>query len=153
MVKKVGERLQFEQLLSGRRCFHHFVFQHPGEVMWDEDGVQTCSQRWVDVGAGAVADHPRAGGLAAMVGREREVGIVMFFRQNLNCGEVGRKAGAFELSGLFGRVALCYQNESVAGGEILESFSDAGKKFYLVLCNAICKAEDAPMLFVGGAAA
>jgi hypothetical protein len=36
----------------------------------NEDGVEAGCQSWVDVGAGAVADHPGVAGFAAVVGCE-----------------------------------------------------------------------------------
>jgi len=44
------------------------VLEDPGEVMRNEDGVQSCAEGRVDIGARAVADHPGCGGVAAMMG-------------------------------------------------------------------------------------
>jgi hypothetical protein len=44
------------------------VFEDPGEVVGDEDGVKAGREGGVDVGAGAVADHPGIAGFAAVVG-------------------------------------------------------------------------------------
>ena len=46
------------------------MLEDPGEVVRDEDGVKACGEGGVDVGAGAVADHPGIAGFAAVVGRQ-----------------------------------------------------------------------------------
>src|SRR6187402_1589396 len=53
-----GEAFQFEQTLTGRRSRNLFVLEDPGKRMTNEDSMQTRGQRWIDVGARTVADHP-----------------------------------------------------------------------------------------------
>ena len=150
MLEELREGLQLEQVLSGRRRFHDLMFQHPGEVVWDEDGVETCPQRRVDIGTWTVADHPCAAGIAAVMGGEGEVGFIVLLGQHLDSFEVSRQAGAVELSALFGGIAFGYKNQPMTGGELRKGLSDAGKKFYLLLCDGIRKAENASPLFIGG---
>ncbi len=57
-------------MLAGGGLVDDFVLEDPGEVVGDEDGVEAGSEGWVDVGAGAVADHPGVAGFAGVVGRE-----------------------------------------------------------------------------------
>ena len=76
------------------------MLQDPSEVVRDEDGIETCAESRVDVGAGAVADHPSVAGLATVVGGEGEISLVMLLGENLDCGKVGGKAGAVKLVGL-----------------------------------------------------
>ena len=47
-----------------------FVLKDPGEVVRDENGMEAGCEGGVDVGAGAVTDHPRVAGLAAVMGGE-----------------------------------------------------------------------------------
>ena len=66
-------------MLAGWGLVDDFVFEDPGEVVGDEDGVKAGGEGWVDVGTGTVADHPGVRGFAAVVGGERLVGLVVFF--------------------------------------------------------------------------
>ena len=70
MTGQVGEGGQFEEVLSGGRLVDNLVLEDPGEVVGDEDGVEAGAEGWVDVGAGAVADHPGVAGFATVVGYE-----------------------------------------------------------------------------------
>jgi hypothetical protein len=54
-------------MLAGGGLVDDFVLEDPGEVVGDEDGVEAGSEGWVDVGAGAVADHPGVGGFAGVL--------------------------------------------------------------------------------------
>jgi len=65
---QVGEGGEFEEVLAGGRLVDNFVLEDPGEVVGDEDGVQTGAESGVDVGARAVADHPGVAGFAGVVG-------------------------------------------------------------------------------------
>jgi hypothetical protein len=65
---KVAEGSEFEELLAGWRLIDDFMFEHPGEVVRDEDGMQAGGKGRINVRAGAVSDHPGVAGVAAMVG-------------------------------------------------------------------------------------
>ena len=94
VARQVSERGEFEQVLAGWRLVDDLVLEDPGEVVGDEDGVEAGREGWVDVGAGAVADHPGVAGFAAVPGGDGEVRLGMFFVENLYGAEVGREAGA-----------------------------------------------------------
>ncbi len=66
------------------------MLEDPGEVVRNEDGVEAGGEGGIDVGAGAVADHPGDAGFAAVVVGEGEIGFVVLFGQDLDSGEVGR---------------------------------------------------------------
>src|SRR3954452_7001983 len=97
---QIGEVGEFQEMLSGGGLVDDLVLEHPGEVVGDEDGVEPGAQGGIDVGAGAVADHPSAGGFAAVLSLEGDVGVVVFLGQDFDGGEVGCEAGALELAGL-----------------------------------------------------
>lgn len=48
--------------------------------------------------------------------REREIGLMMFFREHLDCTEVWGEAGAMQFVGLFGLISLGHQDETMSGG-------------------------------------
>ncbi len=67
VLAEVGEGGEFEEGLAGvAGLVDGLVFEDPGVVVGDEDGVEAGGEGWVDVGAGAVADHPGGGGFAAV---------------------------------------------------------------------------------------
>ena len=41
MLGEIGEACQFKELLASGGLVDDFVFEDPGEVVGDEDGVQT----------------------------------------------------------------------------------------------------------------
>ena len=136
-------------MLAGRWLVDDLVFQDPGEVVGDEDGVEAGAEGGVDVGAGAVADHPGVGGFATVMGCERDIGVVVFFVEDLDGGEVGCEAGALELAGLFFWVSFGDQDEAVAGGEVGEGGGYVGEEFDLLVSDGLGEAFDAAMLLVG----
>ena len=71
------------------------VFEDPGEVVGDEDGVEAGGEGGVDVRLGAVADHPGGGGVAGVVIREVTVGLLVLFAENFHVAEERGEAGAF----------------------------------------------------------
>jgi hypothetical protein len=52
VAEEVCEGAQFEEMLAGGRGVDGLVFEDPGEVVGDEDGVEAGGQRGVDVGLG-----------------------------------------------------------------------------------------------------
>jgi hypothetical protein len=67
MADQVRETGEFEEVLAHWRLVDDFVLEHPGEVVRDEDGVKASGEGGVDIGAGAVADHPGVAGIATVV--------------------------------------------------------------------------------------
>jgi hypothetical protein len=135
-------------MLAVRGLVDDLVLEDPGEVVWDEDGVEACRECGVDVGAGAVADHPGVAGLAAVVGDEGAVGVVMFFREDFDGGEVRGEAGALQFAGLLFRVSFGDHDEAVAGGEVGQGWSYVGEKLDLVVGDGLGEAFDAAV-FLG----
>ena len=68
VLGEIGEACQLEELLASGGLIDDFVFEDPGEVVGNEDGVEPCAECGVDVGAGAVSNHPGIAGFTSMVG-------------------------------------------------------------------------------------
>lgn len=149
MVEEVGEGFELEQVLAGGRLVDGLVLEDPGEAVGDEDGVESGPEGGIDVRAGAVADHPGGCGVAAMVRGEGEVGFVVFFGEDFDGAEARGEAGAVELAGLLGGVALGDEDEAVAGGELGEGLVDAREELDLVIGDGVGEVEDALVLLVG----
>ena len=143
---EMDEAGEFEKLLSGWSLIEDLVLEDPGEVVGDEDGVEAGGEGGVDVGAWTVADHPGGTGFDAMVEDEIAVGGGMFFRQDLDGGEVWRESGTVEFVGLLFGVALSDEDEAVTGGEVGEGGCDVGEQFDLVVGDGLGEAGDALML-------
>ena len=123
-----------------------FPLKRPGEVMGDKDSVEAGGEGRVDIGFGAVADHPRRAGLAAVMSREAAVGGVVLFREHLDSVEVRGKTGAAQLVGLLGVVSLGDEDEAVAGGKVGQGLLHMGQKFNLLIGDGLREAEDAGVL-------
>ncbi len=147
--QEFSEGGKLEQMLAGRRLVDDLVLENPGEVVGDEDGVESGGEGWIDVGARAVADHPGVGGLADVVVDERTVGLVVLLGEDLDGGKVRGEAGALELVGLLGGVPLGDEDEPVAGGELGQGWLDGWKELDLVIGDGLGEAEDAVVLFGG----
>lgn len=65
---EIGEVGQFEELAACGGLVDVFALQRPGEVVRDEDGVEAGGEGWINVGFGAVADHPCGAGFAGVMG-------------------------------------------------------------------------------------
>ena len=60
VVAKLTEALHLQQPAIADFRAKFVALQHPGVVMRDENSVQSCLQSGIDVGLGAIADHPCA---------------------------------------------------------------------------------------------
>ena len=136
-------------MLTGGWLVDDLVLEDPSEVVGDEDGVEPCAESGIDIGAGAVADHPGIAGFAAVVGGQGEIGFVMFFGEYLDGGEVNSEAGAAELVGLLFGIAFGNHDEAMARGEVGERGIDAGKKFDLLLGDGLGEGFYAAVLLIG----
>src|ERR1700722_2635868 len=136
-------------MLTGWWLVDDLVLEDPGEVVGDEDGMKTGREGWVDVGAGAVADHPGPAGLATVVGSQREISFVMFFGQNFDRAEVGGETGALELVGLLFGIAFGDHDEAVPSGEVGEGRGDVREELDLLVGDRMGEAFDAATLFFG----
>ena len=74
---------------------------------------------------------------------------MVFFGKNFDSDEVGRQAGALELAGLFFGVALGYEDEAVAGGQVGEGGGYVGEELNLLVGDGLGEAFDAAMLLFG----
>jgi len=117
--------------------------------MGDKDGVKSSAESWINVGLGAVADHPGGGSFAGVMGCKGEICLVVFFRQDLDGGKMWSETGAVEFVGLFHGVALGDEDEAVAGGKIGEGFGYARQELDLLIGDRLGKADDA-LVFLRG---
>ena len=76
MRPQVGECLQDEEASVGRGDL--LLFEPPGVLVGNEDGVEPGLQRRVDVGARRIADHPGARGVELALLDDRSVGLLRF---------------------------------------------------------------------------
>jgi hypothetical protein len=125
------------------------VFEDPGEIVGDKDRVESCAKSGVDVGARAVADHPGVTGLAAVLGREREISFVVLFREDLDGREVRSEARAAEFIGLLFGVSLGDHDETMARGEVGEGGINVGEKFDLLVGDGLGEGFDAAVFLIG----
>lgn len=58
MFSQFCEAAYYQELLAFWGLFYFFVLEDPGIAVGDENGVQSCGERGIDVGFGTVADHP-----------------------------------------------------------------------------------------------
>jgi hypothetical protein len=116
VMGEVGKGSEFEEVLAGRGLIDDLVLENPGEIMRDEDRMKAGRECGINVGAGAVADHPGIGHLAFVVHGKGPIGLVMLFGENFDRGEVGSETGAVEFVFLFEGIPLSDHNEAVASG-------------------------------------
>ena len=146
---EVGEGGEFEQGLSEGWGVDDFVFEYPGEVVGEEDGVEAGGEGGVDVRAGRVADHPGVDGVAGVVGEEGSVGLGVLFGEDFDGGEERAEARALQLVDLLVEVALGDEDDAVAGAEVFERSGDAGEEFDLGGGDGFGEGDDAGVFFGG----
>jgi hypothetical protein len=149
MFGEIGKGGKFDEVLAGWRLVDDLVLEDPGEVVGDEDGVESRGECGVDIGARAVADHPGGAGFAAVMERERDVGFGVLFREDFDGAEVRGEAGAVELVLLLLGVALGDQDDSVTGGEVGQRTCNVGQELDLLVGDGLGEAGDAFALFGG----
>ena len=98
MFAEFGESAYDQELLALRGGIYFFVLQNPGIAVRNEDGVHPGGQRGVDIGLGAVADHPGAGVVAFVLAGELGVNIGILFRHDFRRLEILLHSGALDLS-------------------------------------------------------
>jgi len=106
------------------------VFELPGVLVRDVDGVEANLHGGVDVAARAVADHPGVGFYDFVFVDEEVVGFGIFFADDFDELEKALQAGALDFCSLLGGLAFGEEDEAVALGEIGERFGDAVKNFW-----------------------
>src|ERR1700722_12091483 len=106
------------------------VFELPGVLMRDVDGVEADLHGGVDVAARAVADHP--GGIFDdfVFVDEEIVGLGIFFADDFDELEESLEAGALDFGGLLGGLALGEKNQAGGLGEIGERFGNTVENFW-----------------------
>src|SRR5256885_16949960 len=91
---------------------YRFVFELPGVLVRDVDGVQADLHRWIDVAARAVADHPAMGLNDFVLVDERAVHFRAFLGNDFDEFKEALQAGALDLGGLLGGLAFGEENRS-----------------------------------------
>jgi len=109
--------------------FDRFMFEVPGVLVGDVDGVQADFHRGVDVAAWGVADHPAVRFYDFVFVDKTSVGDSVFFGDDFDGFEKALQAGALDLCGLFGGFTFGEENEAVALGQISERFRNAVENF------------------------
>ena len=129
------------------------MLEDPGVSVGDEDGMEAGGEGGVDVGAGAVADHPGAGRIAGVAADDLAVGVWGLFGEDLDRGEERRETRATEFFALFEVVALGDEEESMTACELLEGGLDAGDEIDVGLEDGVDEAHDLAVLVLGGGCA
>jgi len=105
------------------------MLQHPCLVMWDEDGMQSGGEGWVDVRFWAVADHPRTRGVECIFLNDLPIGRWIFFGDHFTGRKMMLDAATFDLGSLLGVNAFSHDDEMMAGAEIFQGFRHAPDQF------------------------
>ena len=142
-MTQLCESIQIDKLLAGGCGLDGVVFEHPGVRVVDVDGVESGGERGIDIGAGAVADHPGGAARERMARADALIRLGVFLVRDFDGGEVFAQPGSQQLAGLFGRVALGHENEAMAVGKLRQRFLNAGEKLDLLVCNRFSEAHDA----------
>src|SRR6202022_786555 len=106
------------------------VFELPGLLVRDVDGVEANLHGGIDVAARAVADHPAVGFYDLVFAHEFAIALRAFFGNNLDELEEALQTGALDLGGLLGGLPFSEENQAMALGQISERFWDAIKNFW-----------------------
>src|SRR6202035_1378002 len=118
MGAELAEGWQDHELAGARDYW--LVFELPGVLVRDVDGVQTDLHGGVDVAAWTVANHPAVGFDDFVLTHEFAVSVRALLRNNFNELEEALQTRALDLRGLFSGFALGEENQAVALGEISE---------------------------------
>jgi hypothetical protein len=49
VAQQICEGREFKQVLADRRVAHRLMFEHPSEIMWNEDGMKSSTEGGIDV--------------------------------------------------------------------------------------------------------
>ena len=110
-----------------RRGIEFLVLKNPGIAVRNEDGVQSGSQRGIDVGLRAVSDHPGGRRSATVFFDELRVGRLVLLRHDLRRLEKFPQSRAFDLAALLGERALRYQDQAMAALQLLKVSGTSGR--------------------------
>src|SRR5271165_4625420 len=119
-LAQLSEAPYFQQAAIANLRSHLAALQLPRVMVRHEDRVQTGGERGIDVRLGAVADHPRLLAQQRVLLDDRGVGGGVLLGDHFSRHEMLLQAGALQLAGLFGDVALGEQEKMVAPGQFGE---------------------------------
>src|SRR6267143_1306223 len=114
MTAQFAESGEDHELARARQ--DRLMFQMPGVLVGNVDGVQTDLHRGIDVAARTVADHPAMRLYDLVLVDEAAVGLRVFLRHDFDEFEESLEPGALYFRGLFGRLALRKKNQAVPFG-------------------------------------
>jgi hypothetical protein len=106
------------------------VFELPGVLMRNVDGVEADLHGGIDVAARAVADHPGVIFYDFVFADEEVVGLGIFFADDFDELEKSLEARALDFRGLLGRLAFREEDEAVAFGEIGKRLGHSVQNFW-----------------------
>src|SRR5260370_32523757 len=109
VLSQFCEAADDQQLLARWRRVYFLVLENPGRAVRHENGVQSGGQRGIDVGFGAIADHPRGIVLQLKLFDRASIGALLFLSDDFRCGEIFLQSRALDLSGLLGYGTLRHQ--------------------------------------------
>jgi len=126
MLTQFGEASDDEELLACGRWIHLLMLEDPGVAMGNEDGVESGGERWVDVGLGAVADHPGVAVVAIVFVGELGVYFGVFFSDDLDRLEVLLHSGTLDFARLLFERSFGDEYQTIVPREILQRFGNFG---------------------------
>ena len=127
MAAQFAEGRQDHQF--SRAGHHWFMFQGPGVLVGDVDGVEADLHGRIDVAARAVADHPAVGFHDFVLVNESAIRFRVFFRNDFYKFKKSLQPRSLDFRCLFRGFALRKQNQPVPFGKIREGFRHAIQNF------------------------
>ena len=94
MLLQIGKSFDLQQVTTGGRRPYALVLQDPGAIVRNKDCIDTGSQRGVNVGLGAIADHPRGIGGEVVLGNNASIGWSIFLCHDLDSRKIFLEPGS-----------------------------------------------------------
>src|SRR5260370_26254429 len=104
MTAQLSKGRQDHQLSRARQ--HRFMFQRPGMLVRNVDGVEPDFHRWIDVAASAVADDPAVGLPDFVFVNESAIRLRILFRDVFYKFKTSLQPGSLDFRRLFRGLAL-----------------------------------------------
>jgi hypothetical protein len=150
VVCQSGEAVELNEALGRHGAREIVVFEHPGVGVMHVDGVKTGGERGVDIGTGAVTDHPCGLGCERVACDDLAIGVGVLLGRDFDRGEVHVDAGAIELLLLLERISLGDEDEAMTLRQEGERLGDSGEQLDGLIGDGPREARDALPLLVGG---
>src|SRR5262249_5065703 len=134
---QIRESVDNEQAAVSRTDL--LLLQHPGVWVRDEYRVEPCFERRIDVGLGAVADHPRTAGLHLAFCREPSVRSRVLFPYHCHVRKESAHPGSIDLEPLLLGVPFGEEREVMPFRQIRERLGNAAYDLHRALQNLLGK--------------